>query len=716
MVKKNILILILSLVAYDLFSQTVTEMEFRNQPITDILLVLAEVGNQSILPDETVDGKASYSFHNMPFETALTLFLDNQGLYFEKKDDVYYISRIYSKYNGETDKISLKTEEEDLQTIIKHISRRINKTILYDSLPRDELAIQFDEGDVESLLNIIIKKHDDYSLETGEDYFYIHKQSSSGSRNSRTPDVYFTTKGELLSARLENVGFRNVLLNLMEIGGHEYSLMGKNDYVIEVFNFKEKTYEQMLDLLMEQGSCGYQVVDGIYYIFDRDRDEILNKLQYTVDIPLDSLSADSLTSLLPSSLVNNLTLRQDPRTNSLIATGNLDSLETLESFIDNLDRENPDYGWTRFNLVHLDADEISSLLPDRFSGETSVVLSEANAVLYYLTEGKAAALEDYINLIDVPNRVFPVYLDYVSAEDLLDNLPPNMDDSEIYSSYDDNLVYFVGEEAKLLQFKDTLAVIDKPVPQIRYDILVIQVQDTNQLDWDSSFTSEILDEDTQTAVTGTLGSVLSLNFDIVSQLGYQFAANLSAALNKSEAKIMVDSTIYGLSGEAVEFQNSGTSRYYEASYDEDGELEDEGTITEISSGIFIDLEGSVSGDGMITMDVETTISKENSVDSTSTYALPSTTEKVVTTRVRSMSGEPIILSGLKQQDISYSISKVPILGSIPLLGLLFQTRQEIVEYTDFYVTIVPFIEYTNAVPLNDRFENIYNHLVAENDS
>ena len=52
------------------FSQQFEEMQFTNQPITDILLALAEISGRYIIPDETVKGSASYYFAKTDFETA----------------------------------------------------------------------------------------------------------------------------------------------------------------------------------------------------------------------------------------------------------------------------------------------------------------------------------------------------------------------------------------------------------------------------------------------------------------------------------------------------------------------------------------------------------------------------------------------------------------------------------------------------------------------
>lgn len=99
---------------------------------------------------------------------------------------------------------------------------------------------------------------------------------------------------------------------------------------------------------------------------------------------------------------------------------------------------------------------------------------------------------------------------------------------------------------------------------------------------------------------------------------------------------------------------------------------------------------------MITMTVNATISKQNTDNSSSsnssssaTTTLPSTSERVVTTQVRTKSGEPVVISGLIKEDITDTESRVPFLGRIPLLGRLFKHTTKGKEKTEIVIYIVP---------------------------
>ena len=73
------LILSISSVTTVFASDNVT-MSIKDGDIRDVLTALSNLGDQSIVTDETVKGKISISFDNVPFDTALDLVTRTKGL------------------------------------------------------------------------------------------------------------------------------------------------------------------------------------------------------------------------------------------------------------------------------------------------------------------------------------------------------------------------------------------------------------------------------------------------------------------------------------------------------------------------------------------------------------------------------------------------------------------------------------------------------------
>ena len=100
---------------------------------------------------------------------------------------------------------------------------------------------------------------------------------------------------------------------------------------------------------------------------------------------------------------------------------------------------------------------------------------------------------------------------------------------------------------------------------------------------------------------------------------------------------------------------------------------------------------------MVTVKVDAQVSKQGSSESSSGSNAadampPSTTEKKVSTNVRTKSGEPVVIGGLFQTEEEISEKRVPLLGKIPLLGWLFKKKVVSAVETEFVIYLVPSVE------------------------
>jgi type IV pilus assembly protein PilQ len=73
----------------------------------------------------------------------------------------------------------------------------------------------------------------------------------------------------------------------------------------------------------------------------------------------------------------------------------------------------------------------------------------------------------------------------------------------------------------------------------------------------------------------------------------------------------------------------------------------------------------------------------------STIAGPSIDTKQVTTEVLVGNGGTISIGGIFQQDESKTVTKVPLLGDIPMVGFMFKTEQNTNNRTELLVFVTP---------------------------
>lgn len=157
-------------------------------------------------------------------------------------------------------------------------------------------------------------------------------------------------------------------------------------------------------------------------------------------------------------------------------------------------------------------------------------------------------------------------------------------------------------------------------------------------------------------------------------------------VNNQESTIYVGKTLSFQTGEASNSAGGTTSAFQRQDV-----------------GLTLKIKPRVSSGDKVTLDVETTL--ENVVPVTDTNGQPVTTKQTVTTQAILRHGESVIIGGLVKTYDTDVETKVPLLGDIPGLGLLF-THNDIVEQQDnLMVLLTPYV-----IPKSDELSKLQERL------
>ena len=693
---KQVFLIIVLLTLPGLFiarAQNIRSMDFRGQNISDILMILADVGGQSVIVDETVIGSATFHFADSTFEEALYRFTGACNLFTEKRNNAYYVSKIRIRAEGES--VNVNAEDVDIEMLVKALTRNIGRTILYDQLPRATISVNAENIQITDLLEIIIKKYPDYSLLDENGAFYLKRAvDSSSAAAGRLGSTSITVRDGLFTMNIQRASFSSILSLLFRVGSREYSLLQRIDTSLDNLYFQDRTFDQILHLVLEQANCDYTHSDGIYYIFEVQRRDILKKLKNVMIIQLLNISVENALALLPNDYSGSSFIKTDKSSNTVYLTGSTEEISPIAEFISLLDTPAEGKSLKRFEIHYLGVKDFISLLPQELTRTSPLVIPESNAFIVQITADQENQFENYIALVDKRSMGLPVHLRFIKSDELLQFLPPSAAREEIQLTTNPNLVFYKGTDEKQKQFMEHLKLIDQPKPQIRYHLLVMQYQRSDNITWAKSLTVTSNSANPAQMLIGTFSNLLNINFDIITEFGYQFASQLNLQIGEDKAKVMADTTLNGISGQDIKFENTTTFRYRDTTIDpETGRPFYTGTTREITSGLKLNLNGWVSGDGMITMSVNAAVSKqdESGENASSTTNPPPTSERIVNTNVRTKSGAPIVIGGLLQVERIRNVKKLPLLGSIPLIGRLFQDINFQDNTTEMVIYIVPHV-------------------------
>ncbi len=108
-------------------------------------------------------------------------------------------------------------------------------------------------------------------------------------------------------------------------------------------------------------------------------------------------------------------------------------------------------------------------------------------------------------------------------------------------------------------------------------------------------------------------------------------------------------------------------------------------------GITLNFTPQINADNFVIMEIDLDVSSVVGADITEAGARPVIAKRITKNKVRVEDGHTIIISGLRRHDRSKTVARVPILGRIPLIGLLFRSTSIIDMQTNLMIFITPHI-------------------------
>ncbi len=113
-----------------------------------------------------------------------------------------------------------------------------------------------------------------------------------------------------------------------------------------------------------------------------------------------------------------------------------------------------------------------------------------------------------------------------------------------------------------------------------------------------------------------------------------------------------------------------------------------------NTGIQLSVKPTINSEGYLTLDINQNVSNAQAND-TSDISSPLIFNRSIQTKVILKSGEMVVLGGLITENKSKDKTKIPLLGSIPILGRLFSTDGDSIDKTELVIMVKPTIISTN---------------------
>jgi len=278
---------------------------------------------------------------------------------------------------------------------------------------------------------------------------------------------------------------------------------------------------------------------------------------------------------------------------------------------------------------------------------------------------------------------------YIKAKDVPQFLPEFFTDF-IHVNEDVNMLTVIASPEIIARIEKDIAKIDIPLRQVMIQVLVTDFSKgvTKELgiDWEWQWSTEKGIDNIASGSAAMEDLLGTFTYAATGELTRSGILKLRALIKKGKVKLRANPRIVTLDGqEATIF--IGTEEYY--SIVSGPVAYPYTTLEAITAGITLKITPYISKTGEITVEIQPEVS-DVTVEATE-ERLPVITKRQVNTKVRVKDGETVIIAGLTSQTEFERVTRVPILGYIPIINLFFKSKKKIVEETEVVVFITPSI-------------------------
>jgi len=361
----------------------------------------------------------------------------------------------------------------------------------------------------------------------------------------------------------------------------------------------------------------------------------------------------------------------DERTNTLVVTAPPDLLKVIDGVVEELDSD-PTEEWSVFiyPLKNAQAENVESVLNDIFSQtagtRTTGPTTDTGGRTRFLTARTGAQLNVTALAGDLAGQVYVV------------------------ADADTNSLLVRTATKHVDRVKQILSELDRATPQVLIKVLIAEVTHDDSLDLGTEFSALNLRFGTTGSMTVDFGTSETSGGLLTSTMDADLAATFNALQKMGKLDVLSRPYILASDNQAASI-TVGQEVPVITSTRTTGETGQTIVTTRYEDvGIILNVTPHINPEGLVIMDVAPEISAI--ADTTVPISEINATviaKRSAQTRVAVADGQTIVIGGLMEDRIADEVRKVPGIGDIPLLGLLFQKKVQSKVKTELLIFLTP---------------------------
>ncbi len=371
---------------------------------------------------------------------------------------------------------------------------------------------------------------------------------------------------------------------------------------------------------------------------------------------------------------------------------------------------------------------------------TLVAAEQANSLIVSAGPLQLKQIQEMVAQLDVPadsmasGRLRAVFLNYLDAEAAATQLTALLvqrkdqdprDSIAVQADIANNAILVDANALAFASVKELLEQIDRPQQQVMVEVMIVEVAQNDSLDLGVEWSAIDQSSDGNTTVIGRsrpdeVDGIQQLLTDTIFSQGLTFGlargtvtlpdgtevARLPFLLQALEGKRDVNI----LSHVPLRTQNNTEATVSVVnnipileSVIEGGTGDNRDVIQNIERidvGIKLTVKPQVNPNNEITLQLNPSIEAIIQESSEGIALTPTIARREVKSTLTLPDGATVVISGLMREDVVKSVNKVPILGSLPIIGFFFRSTTDRKEKTNLLIFVTPYLVTDDVA--NDR--------------
>jgi type II secretory pathway component GspD/PulD (secretin) len=617
-----------------LYRNNLLSVDAQGVSLTALAREIAAKTGVSIIPDQNLNATITIYFQDLAVKDALNAICDTHGLLLAGDGALWRISRRSGAYRIRvaSNRLSVDVDNAEVAPVLNEIARQAGVNILMAKEVSGPITAHFQNIPFFEGLSAMLESRG-LVIDSNPDYYYV-RTTTAASQNVR---INYNSQTKLFDIEVQTSPITLIINEMARKAGVSVVVMPQVNWTVNQVRIKQVSFTDALTLLFKGTVFTYKQVGDVYLIGD------------------------------------GMVVRP----------------------------ENADFATVKvYPIRYIKADQLLNTLPPIFPRQNFVLLTEKNALIVTGPPLMHAQFNSYLEQVDteaVDSRTEVIRIKHLKAEDVLKLFPPAIPKTDLVVIKEANAIAVTGPQNLINQVRQYIDKVDQVNPMIVFDILVVQISDSKGFTWKSPSGYITLDDGNRISISPTNPTVTLVEPSGTPSTTDLLVAALTALLQKGQAKILANPTISTLNGYPASFKVSTKWSFTvptETTTVDSTTTTTNETVKTYDSGLYINITPWVSANNQITMEVKPTISEFG--DPPSGSILPSTSERSTETTIRVGNKQTVVISGLRSTRKQKNVSKVPLLGDIPLIGALFRNVNETETQDEFVIVITPYLVFDEA--------------------